>query len=376
MAGRRFLPKHVSVFRDRHGKERYRFRRAGFPSRYFKAEFGSEEFRQEYRVFNDPAALADAMNAQTERKYLPGSIGKLIADYTKVPTRMGPSPETQHKVRRILERFAAGREDRLVRDLRFDHVDAIIARARVKAKDENGRSVGGVEAARKLRKELRRLFAFAKRQKLITENPVEDSEPVRVPPAERSDGFHCWTEEEIAKYRDRWPLGTKQRLAMEIILWTDQRKVDAVHLGPQHIRNNQIRVRQSKTGKRLTLPLVPQLKAAIDAMPPTENLCYIMTTWGKPFSVNGFGNWFRKQCDAAGLPHCASHGLRKATLRRMAERKLTNTSMKSVSGHSKDDELNRYIATADQEDLADDALKAVSTWELSNQSTWLDTKGG
>jgi hypothetical protein len=66
-----------------------------------------------------------------------------------------------------------------VKDLRFDHVDAIIAKARVKAKDENGRSVGGVEAARKLRKELRRLFALAKKLKSIDHDPVEDSEPIR-----------------------------------------------------------------------------------------------------------------------------------------------------------------------------------------------------
>jgi hypothetical protein len=59
----------------------------------------------------------------------------------------------------------------------------------------------------------------------------------------------------------------------------------------------------------------------------------------------------------------------------MAERKLPNKSMKSVSGHSKDDELNRYVATADQEGLADDAPKAISTWELSNRPTRLDRKG-
>lgn len=40
--------------------------------------------------------------------------------------------------------------------------------------------------------------------------------------------------------------------------------------------------------------------------------------WNKPFTNAGFGNWFRDQCDAAGLPKCSAQGLRKAIMRRMA----------------------------------------------------------
>ena len=44
------------------------------------------------------------------------------------------------------------------------------------------------------------------------------------------------------------------------------------------------------------------MAAAIDAMPSSDSMCFIMTEWGRPFSVKGFGGWFREQCDAAGLP--------------------------------------------------------------------------
>jgi hypothetical protein len=40
---------------------------------------------------------------------------------------------------------------------------------------------------------------------------------------------------------------------------------------------------------------------------------------GKPFTAAGFGNWFREQCNAACLPHCSFHGLRKAASVRLAE---------------------------------------------------------
>ena len=74
---------------------------------------------------------------------------------------------------------------------------------------------------------------------------------LKVAAGERSTGFYSWTEDDIAAYRARWPLGTKQRLAMELMLWTDQRKIDAIHLGRQHIRDGKFTIRQTKTGKLL-----------------------------------------------------------------------------------------------------------------------------
>lgn len=370
----RFLPEYVTRFADRHGKERLRFRRKGYPSRYFTTALGTEEFREEYRRFNSREAALEAMEEAAAARCTPGSIGDLLRRYSAVPERLGPTEVTRSKVSSILERFAKGREERLVRDVRFDHIDAIISKARVKTVAEDGRKVGGVEAARKLRKELRRFFAFAAKLGWIAKNPVEESEAVKVAPAERSTGYHTWSEDDITRYRARWPLGTKQRLAMELILWTDQRKVDAIHLGRQHMRDGKFVIRQSKTGKKLVLAIAPPLAAAIDAMPASDAMCFIMTQWGRPFSVKGFGGWFREQCDAAGLPECTAHGLRKATMRRMAELEMPNKSMKSVSGHSKDDEVARYTEAANQERLADRAIARLAEWEMSNLDPRLDTK--
>lgn len=370
----RFLPEYVSRFKDRHGKERLRFRRKGYPDGYFKAALGTEDFREEYRRFNSPEALEEAREASIAARTVPGSIGDLLQRYLAVPERLGPSATTQTKVRQILERFAASRSDWPVKGVRFEHVDAIIAKARVKTVDEKGRTFGGIEAARKLRKELRRLFAFARKLEWIPSNPVEDSEEVKVAPGERSTGFHTWSEDDIAAFRAHWALGTKQRLAMELMLWTDQRKVDAIHLGRQHIRNGKFAIRQSKTGKLLTLPIAPPLADAITAMPPSDAMCFLVTEWGKPFSVKGFGGWFRKQCDAAGLRKCTAHGLRKATMRRMAELEMPNKTMKSVSGHTKDDEVARYTEAANQKRLAESAIKQLVEWEMSNPHPGLDAK--
>ncbi|SMC75946.1 tyrosine-type recombinase/integrase [Novosphingobium sp. B1] len=370
----RFLPEYVSRFKDRHGKERFRFRRKGYPDRYFTATLGTEAFREEYARFNSLVAVHEGIEESRAARMVPGSVADLIWRYAANPDRLGPTETTQKKVRRILERFAEGRETRPVKGIRFEHIDAIITKARAKALDEKGREVGGVEAARKLRKELRRMFAFAVKLDWIQSNPVDLSERIKVAPAERSTGFYSWSEDDIAQYRAKWALGTKQRLAMELMLWTDQRKVDTIHLGPQHVRGGKFVIRQTKTGKVLRLPIAPQLLTAINAMPPSDGLCFILTEWGKPFTVKGFGNWFRDQCNAAGLPRCTAHGLRKATMRRMAEQQMPNATMKAVSGHSKDDEVARYTQAANQERLAEGAILQLSDWEKSNLNPELDTK--
>ena len=72
---------------------------------------------------------------------------------------------------------------------------------------------------------------------------------------------------------------------------------------------------------------------------------------------------FKDACNAAGLPHCSAHGLRKATLRRMAELEMSNKSMKSVSGQERDETLAGYIRDADQRRLATAAITRLSAWE-------------
>jgi integrase len=86
-------------------------------------------------------------------------------------------------------------------------------------------------------------------------------------------------------------------------------------------------------------------------------LTFIVTDEGRPFTAAGFGNWFRKMCKTAGLPkHCASHGLRKASLRRLAEAGCTAHEIMSISGHKTLREVTRYTEAADRRQLARDAM--------------------
>ena len=369
MPRRRFLPEYVTSFSDRHGKTRLRFRRKGFDSYYFKSTLGTEEFRVEYHACLNPGFGKTTSTPIT--RATPGTIDELVERYYVPPTRLGPSTVTQAKVRAMIESFRHGRGDRKVSDVRFDHLDAIIAKRHQKSTVTTGSSIrktGGVHAARKLRKELIRLFDFAMKIKLCDLNPAAQTSEVRTTVAERTGGFHCWTEDEIAQFRVHHLHGTRERLGMELLLWTDQRRSDVVKMGRAQIKDGRIPVHQEKTGKSLWLPVAPQLLEAIVAMAPadTSQFCFLMTRRNKPFTKESFGNFFRKACTAAGLPHCSAHGLRKATLRRMAELEMANKTMKSVSGQTRDDTLAGYTATANQRTLADSAIDTLSKWEMSN----------
>ena len=76
------------------------------------------------------------------------------------------------------------------------------------------------------------------------------------------------------------------------------------------------------------------LLSAILASVPRTNLTFLMTEKGAHFTAAGFGNWFREQCNAAGLQHCSFHGLRgKAAATRLANAGCSTFQLISTSVH-------------------------------------------
>lgn len=329
-----------------------------------KAEFGSDAWRREYAELE----ARGTEGAESPEKYAPGSVGHLQRRYCAVPTRLGPSAVTQAKVRAVLDSFRREYGHESVAEVTFEHLDAIIAARREKTMimtPKGLRPFGGIDAAKKLRKELRRMFAFAKKLGMRDDNPLEDTEEVKRGPGEKSKGFHTWTEGEITQYRKQHPIGTTPRLAMEIMLWTGHRRGDARMFGPQDIVDGMIEVDQGKTGKEGMMPVAPQLVEAIVAMPPLSASApaFLLSRNGTPYTAPSFGNAMRKWCNAAGLTQCSAHGLRKAIMRRMAELEMPNKTMKSISLHTKDDQVAIYTAAANQAKLADSAIGQLAVWE-------------
>ena len=338
---KRWLPQWVSEYRDRHGKPRYRFRRKGYAQYLFKFAPGTESFRQEYQACLEGIA-AEPVVPGAER-VRPGSFHDLIARYYRSPDFLDPSERTREVYRGVIERWRTKYGDGLVRDLRTFHVEKMMAEM-----------MPHRTAANMLRKRLGALMNFAIRQGIVATNPILATRPYRI----ESDGFHTWTEDEIARFERQHPVGTKARLAFDLMLWTGQRGGDARVMGPQHLRNKRMHVTQEKTGATVSLPVLIPLARSIMAT-RSGAMVFLISEHGKPFSRKGFGNKFRQWCDEAGLGHCSAHGLRKAAARRFAEAGCSNQQIKAWTGHTTDSEVSRYTAAADQTLLSDAAAELL-----------------
>jgi integrase len=63
------------------------------------------------------------------------------------------------------------------------------------------------------------------------------------------EGFHTWTEEEIQRFENRWPIGTRERLAPDLLPYTGLARGDVVRLGRQHVTNGVIDVADGKESR-------------------------------------------------------------------------------------------------------------------------------
>jgi integrase len=167
-------------------------------------------------------------------------------------------------------------------------------------------------------------------------------------------GFHPWTEDEIEQYKLRHAAGTKARLALELLLQTGHARSDITRMGRQHVRGGMISMRRKKTGVQFDIPMLPDLAAEIERHPKTDQLAFLITERGEPFTAQGFGNWFAERCKEAGVPGRA-HGLRKASAVRHALKGATASELMAWFGWKTIGEAQRYVETANRIKLAQSA---------------------
>lgn len=330
-----FRLKYIKAYVDRHGVRRHYYRRPGFVSVPLPGEPGDKAFMAAYHAAAEGGAKRDIGADKVE----PGSISDLIARYYRSKAFTKISPTTQRTYRNTLERFRKARGDLLVRGIRKKHITAIL----------DGMTAG---AEYDLRRVLRLILSCAVDLGWISIHPMSDIRRAK----KAQEGFRAWTEGDIAAYEAKWPTGTRERLALALLLYTGQRRSDVVRMGRQHIEGGSIRVKQMKTGTELLIPLAPALRVEIEAA-PLEHLSLLTTAYGNQFSPAGFTNWFVESAQEAGLPpRSTPHGLRKAAARRLAEAGCTPSEVMAITGHKNLSEVTLYTASADQVRLAREAM--------------------
>ena len=158
------------------------------------------------------------------------------------------------------------------------------------------------------------------------------------PPRPKTDGFAPWTEEDIAAYETRWPIGTRQRVWLDVLVYTGLRRGDAVRFGrPACSQRRSAPSRRRRPGTEVTLPILPVLSRTLEAG-PCGDLTFIAGENGHPLTKELFGNLFRKACRAAGLQRRSAHGLRKAAATRAANAGATVAELEAIFGWQRRDD--------------------------------------
>jgi integrase len=229
----------------------------------------------------------------------PGTVNAAIVGYYQSIAFRGLAASTQYQRRLVLEKVRnqiAGLESKLV-VRRLSGLKPVEARDWLKA--------------------LRGLLEFAVAEGFRADNPMQGIKLSK----HKERSYHPWTAEEIAQFEAHHPIGTKPRLAFALLLDTVQRRGDVIRLGPQHVRDGAIHIRQQKTGRELVIPIRPSLQAVLDGT-PCKHLTFLVPERGKPYNGDNFSQTFRLWCDAAGLPkRCTVHGLRHAGTSRLVHRR-------------------------------------------------------
>ena len=223
-------------------------------------------------------------------------------------------------------------------------------------------------AADKLVKVLRAVFNWAIGQKppLASFNPCIGVEPIN----KRKGGFHTWTPNEIDIFRAHWPIGSMPRLAMEVMISIGARRSDAAQIGPRNefVKDGQrwLRFTAHKGRNRFPVEIEARLtNELIDALEKDEAKAstYITSARGTHYTIESFGNAFSRWCGEAGLPHCSSHGLRKAAAVAYAESGATAPELMAVFGWSNLKTAQIYIEQAEKRRMRMNAFERRAEYE-------------
>jgi integrase len=341
---------YVTRDRDRHGNVRYYFRRPGKKKLRLRGQPGSEEFMAAYA-----AALAgEKVEAEPKNK----SLDWLCDRYFKSATFLALEDYTKRRKRTVLNEICditlgEGKAARRLGTLPFEGMSKAHVR---KLRDMRA---DAPEAANFRLKQISALFSWAVKEEHAKVNPAEGVERI----ANASEGFYTWTEQDVLAFERHHPIGTKPRLAMALLLWLGVRRSDVILLGPSHVGDGLISFVQFKGRKKsqriITLPILPPLQHVLDRTPLGRET-YLETAYGKAFTAPGFGNWFRTQCDAAGLKKCSAHGLRKIGAVRAAENGASEHELMALFGWENAEMARIYTRKAAQKRMAVSAAAKMS----------------
>ena len=326
------LPPYVYEDKNRDGSVRYRFRRKGYKSVTIKQNPKSQEFREIYAEL-----MRDNVKFIGEKYTLEWLINKYLY-YLKSQVKASYAAESTFKQRKYLL-------NRLIKDYGNRSAFEITPKA---IRFIVGQMATTPGAANNMLKSIKALYSWTMSTGMMDENPAADIKKIKY----KTKGFISWKMSELRQFIHEYPLGTQQYLAAMLALCTGARRGDLCNLGQKNITNINgikcIEYNSEKTSKPITVPILPELQEAIDAIEIINPNTFLPTIKGKARTKESLGTWFGVSAKKAGLKNRTLHGLRKAQGNLLAEMGLSEYEIMAIMGHASPSASEIYTKNANR----------------------------
>jgi len=254
-----------------------------------------------------------------------GTLAHLIEHYRASPDFSAKAEKTRRDYTRYLDALKRDYGHLPIRTMPRDFVFAL--------RDKHAATP---RKANYLLQILRLLFAYALDRPAtfgVTVNPAARPKSLK-----GGGGHRPWEEREIAAFRARWPVGTWERTAFELMLNTGQRGGDVVKMTRSHLAGGSVRVLQSKTGARVEIRISRDLAEALTPWLAGHPHLAVLGKVG----VDRFRHRMAEAFKAVGLPDVTTHGLRYTAATRLRELGLDWEEIGAITGHQTAEMARKY----------------------------------
>lgn len=290
----------------------------------------SDEFKLAYAA----AVAGEIATRPTPTKDAARSIGALVTSYLASDgfTSLGEGSKSGYRSR--MDQIRRDHGHRAVAGLTKERIEEKVL------KPLHNRPGAKIDTLKKLR--------------ILIRHAKDDLKWLALDPSEgikrgKSKEIRAWTDGEMKVFEDRWPYGTKQRAAYELMLNVGTARVDTHLTTWAQADADDFEYTRRKTGVPVVVEKAQSLRSALAAL-PRRHVCIVTTEYGKPFTVDGFSGWMRDAITEAGIKDlaCRPHGLRKTFGRLMADAGCTAHEIMAALGHLTLAEAERYTREADR----------------------------
>lgn len=331
-------PPHLHLERKR-GRAVWYVRKGKGPRYRLRSEYGSDAFKTEYE---------DAIAGRKLRRGqdMAGSVQWLWNAYRRSDAWKALAPATRRQRENIMLNVL-----KLAGEIPFG---AIKSEDIVAGLDRRAETPS---AARNFLDTMRGLYQWAKARGFVRADPTANVKP---PKRRRNSGFAPWSHDDVAKYQAKWPLGTPQRVWLDVMLYTGFRRGDAAMVGNRHVTEEGIiSIQTEKTDTPVILPMLTVLQRSLIAGPRGRHT-WVVGAGGKSLTKESFGNMFSEAAREAGVVKSA-HGVRKIAATIAAENGATEAELDAIFGWTGGRMSSLYTKQANRARLASQAIEKLKS---------------